>query len=54
MTSERLSQLRQALAVFLETPLVTMEAYALPPETHVGGGRLLDAAAPRMELRICC
>jgi len=52
MTSERLSQLRQALAVFLETPLVTMEAYALPPETHVGGGRLLDAASPlAVELR---
>jgi hypothetical protein len=52
MTLERLSGLRQALATFLDTPLVTVEAYALPAETHFQGGKILDAASPlAVELR---
>ncbi|WP_431975218.1 hypothetical protein [Micromonospora haikouensis] len=52
MTPERLAGLRQALAAFLDTPLVTVEAYPLPAETHLRGGRLLDAASPlAVELR---
>ncbi|WP_045744783.1 hypothetical protein [Actinoplanes rectilineatus] len=46
MTPERLAGMRQALAAFLDTPLVTVEAYALPAETRLQGGRLLDAASP--------
>ncbi|WP_435589769.1 hypothetical protein [Micromonospora aurantiaca (nom. illeg.)] len=46
MTPERLAGLRQALAAFLETPLVTVEAYPLPAEADLRGGRLLDAASP--------
>ncbi|WP_433227894.1 hypothetical protein ACQP2H_16040 [Micromonospora sp. CA-248260] len=52
MTQERLAGLRQALAAFLDTPLVTVEAYPLPAEVHLRGGRLLDAASPlAVELR---
>ncbi|WP_045746468.1 hypothetical protein [Actinoplanes rectilineatus] len=52
MTSERLAGLRQALAAFLDTPLVTVEAYALPSHTHFSSGKLLDAASPlALELR---
>ncbi|MGC4903933.1 hypothetical protein ACLQ2Y_31930 [Micromonospora echinospora] len=52
MTPERLAGLRQALAAFLDTPLVTVEAYPLPAEAHLRGGRLLDAASPlAVELR---
>jgi hypothetical protein len=52
MTAERLVGLRQALAAFLDAPLVTVEAYALPPQTHFSGGKLLDAASPlALELR---
>ncbi|MEU0963607.1 hypothetical protein ABZ328_29295 [Micromonospora aurantiaca] len=46
MTPERLAGLRQALAAFLDTPLVTVEAYPLPATAHLKGGRLLDAASP--------
>ncbi|MEE3921167.1 hypothetical protein V2I01_32090 [Micromonospora sp. BRA006-A] len=46
MSPERLAGLRQALAAFLDTPLVTVEAYPLPPATDIRGGRLLDAASP--------
>lgn len=46
MSPERLAGLRQALAAFLDTPLVTVEAYPLPAATDVRGGRLLDAASP--------
>ncbi|SCG69666.1 hypothetical protein [Micromonospora halophytica] len=46
MNPERLAGLRQALAAFLDTPLVTVEAYPLPAEAHFRGGRLLDAASP--------
>ncbi|MFI9530983.1 hypothetical protein [Micromonospora rosaria] len=46
MTPARLAGLRQALAAFLDTPLVTVEAYPLPSEVHLRGGRLLDAASP--------
>jgi len=52
MSPERLAGLRQALAAFLDTPLVTVEAYPLPTATDVRGGRLLDAASPlAVELR---
>ncbi|MEU7960773.1 hypothetical protein [Micromonospora humida] len=52
MTPERLSGLRQALAAFLDTPLVTVEAYPLPAGVQLRGGRLLDAASPlAVELR---
>lgn len=46
MSPERLAGLRQALAAYLDTPLVTVEAYPLPATTDVRGGRLLDAASP--------
>ncbi|MGW5080175.1 hypothetical protein [Micromonospora echinospora] len=46
MTPEQLAGLRQALAAFLDTPLVTVEAYTLPATAHLRGGRLLDAASP--------
>lgn len=46
MTPERLAGLRQALAAFLDTPLVTVEAYPLPATADLRGGRLLDAASP--------
>jgi hypothetical protein len=52
MTPARLAGLRQALAAYLDTPLVTVEAYPLPATMHLRGGRLLDAASPlAMELR---
>jgi hypothetical protein len=46
LTPERLASLREALGAFLETPLVTVEAYRLPPDVHISGGQLLDAASP--------
>ena len=46
LTPERLSQLREALSSFLDTPLVTIEAYRLPASAKPSGGRLLDASTP--------
>jgi hypothetical protein len=46
LTPERLSQLRDALSSFLDTPLVTIEAYRLPANANPSGGRLLDASTP--------
>src|SRR3954451_10809185 len=46
ITAERLAQLREGLASLLDTPLVSLEAYQLPTESQVLGGRLLDAASP--------
>ena len=46
ITPERLGQLRDGLAAFLDTPLVSLEAYSLPADMKIAGGRLLDAASP--------
>ena len=46
ITPERLSQLRDALASIMDSPLVSLEAYQLPVETKIPGGRLLDATSP--------
>ena len=46
LTPARLSDLRNALSAFLDTPLVTIEAYSLPASTEYSGGRLLDATTP--------
>lgn len=46
ITPERLAQLREGLASLLDTPLVSLEAYQLPTEAQLPGGRLLDAASP--------
>ena len=45
-TAERLAQLRDGLADLMDTPLVSLEAYPLPIENTIKGGRLLDAASP--------
>jgi len=45
-TAERLAQLRDGLAALMDTPLVSLEAYPLPVENKIVGGRLLDAASP--------
>lgn len=46
LTPERFHQLRDALAAYLDTPLVTLERHRLPAGTKLDGGRLLDAASP--------
>jgi len=46
ITPERLTQLRDALASIMDSPLVSLEAYQLPVETKIAGGRLLDATSP--------
>lgn len=45
LTPERLAELRSALAAFSETPLVTLEAHALPSH-RPAGGMALDSASP--------
>ncbi len=45
-TAERLAQLRDGLATLMDTPLVSLEAYPLPVNNKIAGGRLLDAASP--------
>ncbi|KRE63559.1 hypothetical protein [Nostocoides sp. Soil756] len=46
ITPERLEQLRDGLASLLDTPVVSLEAYPLPLEHQVHGGRVLDATTP--------
>lgn len=46
ITPERLTQLRDALTSLMDSPLVSLEAYQLPVETKISGGRLLDATSP--------
>lgn len=46
ITPERLGQLRDAMAAFMDTPLVTLESYPVPSGASFKGGRLLDAASP--------
>ena len=46
ITPERLTQLRDGLAAFMDTPLVSMEAHTLPSDFRSTGGRLLEASSP--------
>ncbi|MEV4919795.1 hypothetical protein AB0K47_23660 [Streptomyces tirandamycinicus] len=46
MTAERLTELRGALAVLADEPIVTLEAHPLPEKFDRGRGIPLDAASP--------
>jgi hypothetical protein len=46
MTAERLAELRGALAVLADEPIVTLEAHPLPDKIDRGRGIPLDAASP--------
>ncbi len=46
MTPERLDQLRNALAAFNDSAIVTLEAYPLPKPVDRSSGILLNAASP--------
>lgn len=46
LTSERLSELRSALAAFASVPLVTLEAHPLPATREKSSGLPLDAMSP--------
>jgi hypothetical protein len=46
LTSERLAELRSALATFSSTPLVTLEAHPLPQKRSRSAGLPLEAASP--------
>ena len=46
MSAERLTELRSALAAFIDEPIATLEVHALPPNTDRKRGIALDAASP--------
>ena len=46
LTAARLAELRSALAAFAGSPLVTLEAHALPKELDRSSGIRLDAMSP--------
>ncbi|MGW4347848.1 hypothetical protein ACWEL8_22620 [Streptomyces sp. NPDC004690] len=46
MTAERLAELRGALAVMADEPIVTLEVHPLPDKVDRSRGILLDAASP--------